>query len=155
MTVSLTKTEKYVLALCCLNHAAAVDPDSPRVHEQAIALRHALNQAKDLPSKVTEVLKEEFKIVDSSADLKKVNDDFQAKHKASPRHVLAAIRAKKTLGADRSTCEKEVSSVLDIPGVQFEDAIEALETLRRWRSPEEESFKKAAQAKFPNVTRLS
>lgn len=100
-------------------------------------------------------MKEEFKIVDSSADLEKVNDEFQAKHKASPRYVLAAIRAKRTLGEDRSKCEKEVSSVLDIAGVQFEDAIDALETLQRWKSPEEENFKKAAQAKFPGVTRLS
>lgn len=132
-----------------------MDAESPRVHEQAIALRQALKQAKDLSPKVSEIMKDEFKIIDASADLKKVNSDFQAKHKASPRHVLAAIRAKKSLGEDRSKVEKEISSVLDIPGVQFEDAIEALETLRRWKSSEEESFKKAAQAKFPNVTRLS
>lgn len=151
----LTVAEKHVLALRCLNHAAAVEPDSPRVHEQAIALRQALKQAKEISPKVAEIMKEEFKIVDSSADLKKVNEEFQAKHKSSPRHVLAAIRAKKILGEERSKVEKEVSSILEIASVQFEDAIEALETLREWRSTEEESFKKAAQAKFPGVTRLS
>lgn len=138
-----------------MNHAAAVDPNSPKVHEQAVALAHAIKNAKGLSSKAAEVLKGELKVIDPSADLKKLNDAFQAKHKASSKHVLAAIRAKKALGEDRSKCEKEVSSVLDIPGVQFEDAIEALETLRRWRSPQEEDYKKAAQAKFPGVTRLS
>lgn len=144
-----------MLALRCLNHAAAVDPNNPKVHEQAIALRQAVNGAKALPPTVAEVLKEQFTIIDSSADLKKVNNEFQAKNKASPRHAIAAIRAKRTLGEDRSKVEKEMSSVLDMADVTFEDAIEALETLRRWRSPEEETFKKAAQAKFPNVTRLS
>lgn len=125
------------------------------MHEQTIALRHALNKATDLPAKVAEVLKEEFKQVDASADLKKLNDEFLSQHKDSPQHVLAAIRAKRTLGEDEAKCDKEVTGILDIPGIGFEDAIVALETLKRLRSSEEATFQKAALAKWPEVTRLA
>lgn len=143
------------MALRCLKAAAALEPDSPKVHEQTVALRHALNKATDLPPKVSEVLKEEFKLVDPSTDLKKYNDEFQAKHKASPSHVLAAIRAKRGLGGDRAQCDKEVTGLLDLPGATFEDAIQALEVLKSWRSSEVEAFKKAAQSKWAEVTRLA
>lgn len=146
---------KYVLALRCLNAATALAPDSPKVHEQAVALRHALNQATDFPPKVLEVLKEEFKNIHPSTDLKKYNDEFQAKHKISPGYVLAAIRAKRILGEDRKQCDNEVIGLLDTPSIGFTDAIEALETLKRWRSPEVEAFKKAALSKWPDVTRLA
>ena len=157
MTHHLTRlhTGKYVLALRSLKAAAAIDPESPRLHSQTVALRHALNQEKELPAKVQEVLKEEFDLIEPSTDLKKYNQDFQAKHKASPRHVLAAIRVKRVLGEDRSKCDKEVTSLLDNSSIDFTIAIEALETLKRWKSPEEAEFKKAAQAKWPEVTRLA
>ena len=146
---------KYVLALRCLKAATAIARDSPRVHEQAVALRHALNQATDLPPKAVEVLKEGFKSIDSSTDLKKYNDEFQAKNKNSPAHVLAAIRTKKMLGEDGKKCDKEVTGLLDIPSVTFTDAIDALETLKCWWSAEVEAFRKAALTKWPEVTRLA
>lgn len=119
-----------------------------------MALRHALNQEKELPSKVQEVIKQEFDLIDPTIDLRKYNDDFQAKHKTSVRHQLAAIRAKRTLGEDRSKCDKEVTGLLNVPSMDFEAAIEALENLKRWKSSEETEFKKAAQSKWPDVTRL-
>lgn len=149
------KIGKYLLALRCLNAATILDPDSPKVHEQTVALRDALNKATDLPDKVTEVIKAEFKTLDASTNLVKYNDEFLAKNKESPCHVLAAIRTKRVLGGDKSECDKEIKAVLDLPIADFQDAIHALDTLKRWNSPEVEAFKKAALAKWPDVTRLA
>lgn len=147
--------DKYVLALKCLNAAAAIAPNHPKVHEQTIALRHALNQATDLPAPVVEAIKEEFKTIDSSANLKQINDEFETKNKSSPRYYLAALRAKKILGEDKAKTDGAVAGVLNIPGVEFADALEGLKTLQEWRSDETEVFKKAAHAKWPEVTRLA
>lgn len=147
--------EKYVLALRCLNAASAIDPDSPKVHEQAVAFRVMLNGASDLAPKVAEVLKADFKLIDASADVKKFNESFEAKHKDSARHALAVIKAKKLLGEDQGKCEKELAGLMKLQSIGFGEAGEVLETLRSWRSSEVEGFKSAAQAKWPEVTRLA
>ena len=101
------------------------------------------------------MLKEEFNLIPASANLQETNDHFLAQHKDSPEHVLAAIRTKKILGEDRKSTDKQVIEMLDLPKVRYSDAISALQTLQQWRSPEEDAFKKAAQAKFPGATRFS
>ncbi|KAI1071242.1 hypothetical protein NW752_000767 [Fusarium irregulare] len=148
------RRKKYVLALRCLTAASALDSKSPRVHEQTVAFAQLLKTATDIEPKVLEVLKAEFNAVDPSADLVKYNDEFLAANKESPRHVLSAIKVQKLLGQDKAKSEEAVANILDIPGVTYEDAIEGLEVLRSWKSPQE-SYKKAAQQKFPNVTRLA
>ncbi|KND87518.1 N-alpha-acetyltransferase 16, NatA auxiliary subunit [Tolypocladium ophioglossoides CBS 100239] len=145
---------KYVLALGCLNAALALDSDSPKVHEQVVAFRSMLNSASDLAPKVAEVLEAEFKAVSESESLSKYIEEFQKKHSASPRHLLSAIAAKKIVGEDKANCEKDVASLLNIDGVTFGDAVEMLKTLKSWRSTEVQGFRKAAQAKWPEVTRL-
>lgn len=119
-----------------------------------MAFAQLLKTATDIEPKVLEVLKAEFNAVDPSADLVKYNDEFLAANKESPRHVLSAIKVQKLLGQDKAKSEEAVANILDIPGVTYEDAIEGLEVLRSWKSPQE-SYKKAAQQKFPNVTRLA
>nr|CEG04902.1 unnamed protein product [Fusarium clavum] len=148
------RRKKYVLALRCLTAASALDSKSPRVHEQTVAFAQLLKTATDIEPKVLEVLKAEFNAIDPSADLVKYNDEFLAANKESPRHVLSAIKVQKLLGQDKAKSEEAVANILDIPGVTYEDAIEGLEVLRSWKSPQE-SYKKAAQQKFPNVTRLA
>ncbi|CAG9977695.1 unnamed protein product [Clonostachys byssicola] len=145
---------KYILALRCLRAAIEIDPSSPKVHEQTIAFRNALNHATDLPAKVLEVLKEEFKAIEPSEDLKKVNDAFQAKHKSSPPHQLAALRVQHILGEDKPRTNKEILALLELPEIEFAHALEALELLQKWRSSETETFRKAAIVKWPQVTRL-
>ncbi|KAH7193230.1 NMDA receptor-regulated protein 1-domain-containing protein [Fusarium flagelliforme] len=148
------RRKKYVLALRCLTAASALDSKSPRVHEQTVAFAQLLKTATDIEPKVLEVLKAEFNAVDPSADLVKYNDEFLAANKESPRHVLSAIKVQKLLGQDKAKSEEAVANILDIPGVTYEDAIEGLEVLRSWKSSQE-SYKKAAQQKFPNATRLA
>lgn len=143
------------MALRCLNAASAITPDSPEVHEQAVAFRVMLNGASDLSPKVAEVLKAEFKNIDESAGVKKFNEAFGAKNKGSARHAVAVIKAKKLLGEDQSKCEKELVGLVSLDSIEFGDAEEILETLKSWRSSGVAGFKKAAQAKWPEVTRLA
>ncbi|KAL7811610.1 N-terminal acetyltransferase A, auxiliary subunit [Trichoderma gracile] len=147
---------KYVLALQCLNRALGIDAENPRVHEQVIAFRKLLdNPPSDLPPKVVETLKAEFKPVEETADLSKFNEAFLAKHQDSPLHVLSAIKAKLQLGVELAKCEKEVAGLVEHANATFSDAVAALETLKSWRSAEVDAFRQAALAKWPNVTRLS
>jgi peptide alpha-N-acetyltransferase len=113
-----------------------------------------LKSSSELPPKVAELLSSEFKVFDASADLKKVNEEYLAKHKSSPRHVLSVVKARRTLGADLAQCEKDLTGVLSLPDVSFEDAIAVSETLQSWRSGQLGSFKQTANGKWPEVTRL-
>ncbi|EXK39956.1 acetyltransferase [Fusarium oxysporum f. sp. lycopersici 4287] len=149
------RRKKYVLALRCLTAALALDPKSPRVHEHTVAFAQLLKTATDIEPKVLEVLKAEFKAVDPSTDLVKFNNEFLAANKGSPRHVLSAIKAQRLLGQDKAKSEEAVSGILDIPDVTYEDAVEGLQVLKGWRSSQVEAYKKAAQEKFPDVTRLA
>lgn len=96
------------------------------------------------------MIKAEFTEIPADADLAQRNQAFREKHKASAQHVLATIRAQATLGKeDRTKLAKDVVSLLQVEGVQLEDARDALEVLKGWHSGELEGFKKAAAAKWP------
>ncbi|KAI9158847.1 N-alpha-acetyltransferase 16, NatA auxiliary subunit [Paramyrothecium foliicola] len=149
------RRKKYVLALRCLNAGLALDSERPELHVQAVTFRNLLNGNPELPPKVAEVLKGEFKAIEASQDLKQYNAEYRAKHKSNPRHVLAAIKAQKVLGEDKNACEKQLLDLTTSEGLEFTDALEILDTLKRWRSSEVEAFKKLAQSKWPAVTRLA
>lgn len=151
------RRHKYVLALGCLNAARALQPDHPRVHEQSIRLRSAVNSAREsLPAKVAEVMEAEFTAVPASADLAKLNAEFRATHSDSPAHVLAAIRAARAIGkGERAEPEKDVASVLDMASLTLSDAESVVGTLKSWRSAEVDTAKAAAQTRFPDATVFS
>ncbi len=108
-----------------------------------------------LPPKVVEVLKSEFKAVDPSSDLAKYTADFEAKHKDSALYILSAVAAKRVLGQDKGKADKQLVDTLGLPGTKFADAAEILSVLKGWRSTEVAGFQKAAQNKWPEVTRLT
>jgi tetratricopeptide (TPR) repeat protein len=155
MPLTYLPTEKYVPALRCLTLALDLDAKSPKVHEKAVAFRQLLNTATDISPKVLEVLKAEFKTIEESTDLNKYNDEYEAANKDSAPHVISAIKARKLLGQDKAKSEEALIQVLDHTGIEFTDAVEALETLKQWKSSQVEAFKKAALAKWPEVTRLA
>lgn len=143
-------TEKYLLALQCLKAALSVDAENPKAHEQAIQLRHKLNQdLSGLPPKVAEVIKAEFTEIPASGDLPKVNQEFKEKHKSSAQHVLSSIRVQEQLGGDRNKLATEVVGLLQLSRIQWEDARDAQELLQSWQSSELAGFKKAAAKKWP------
>lgn len=150
------RRNKYILALGCLNAAHTLDPNHPRLHEQSIRLRSALNSAREsLPPKVAEVIDSEFSAVPPSADLNKLNAEFRAAHKGKPAHELAAVRASRSLGADQKQAEKDIISILDIGSLTLEDAEAAADTLKIWRSSELEAAKRVAKSRFPEATVFS
>lgn len=145
--------EKYLLALRCLKAALSLDASSSKAHEQAIRLRHALKtDLATLSPKVAEVIDSEFTEVPGSADLAKVNQEFREKNQASAQHVLASIRAQAVLGEDRGKLGKDVVGLLQTPGVELEDAVDAQEVLVGWKSAELDGFKKAAVGKWPEAS---
>jgi hypothetical protein len=105
-----------------------------------------------MPPKVQEVIKSEFTVLDGSADLKKYNADFEAKHKDSPLHVISVIKTKKLLGDDQGKAEKELIDVLNVKGIQLEDANEVQGLLKSWRSKEIDAFKKKAAEKWSEAS---
>ena len=125
------------------------------MHEQAVTFRHALDGAKDISPKVLEILRSEFKNIEASADLKAYNQEYLTKHGSSARHSLAAIRAQRILGENRSVTDKALLELLNLKGIAFSDAIQVLNTLQNWKSPEVDNFKKVALDKWPEVTRFS
>ncbi|KAI0872202.1 tetratricopeptide [Hypoxylon argillaceum] len=147
---------KYLLALRCLNAALAIDAANPVVHEQAVRFhREVISKLASLPAKAAEVIKSEFTALETSADLKKHNAEFLAKHKDSAPHVVSAVKIQKLLGEDQKTCEKGLFGVLSLKSANWEPAAEALGLLLQWRSSEAETFKKAAQETWPEVTLFS
>lgn len=145
---------KYLLALRCLNAATALDPNHPKLHAQIVEFAQTTKSSSELPPKVMDVLKSEFKSVDLSADLAKYNAEFESRHKDSALHILSAVSAKRLLGKNKSEVDKQLLDVLDLPSTTFVDAAEVLSTLRGWKSTEVSAFQKAAQSKWPEATRL-
>jgi peptide alpha-N-acetyltransferase len=151
----MCEIEKYVLALRCLNAAIALKPSHPRIHSQAVRFAKMIKSGANLPAKVTDVLKSEFKAVDSSADLAKLNADFEARYKDSALHVLSSVAVKRLLGQDKSQADKELINVLELPETTLAEAVEILSTLKGWKSTELAAFQEAAQSKWPEGTRLA
>ena len=148
------RSEKYVLALRCLVAAAGLDRDHPRLHEQIIRFKVAIDEDREsLASKSAEVIKSEFTLLPASVDLSKYNDEYLSKHKNSSRHVLSTLKVRKLLATGTvSSVEKDVVALLNLPDITLEEAIEALEQLTLWRSSEVGGFKTTAGAKWPNAS---
>ncbi|PHH92059.1 hypothetical protein CDD83_9085 [Cordyceps sp. RAO-2017] len=149
------RRKKYVLALRCLNAALALDPDFPKAVEQVVGFQTMLDGASDLDAKVREVLTAEFRAAGEAGGVRKYVEEWQNRHKGSVRHAASALGARRLMGEDKVKCEKEAAGLLDAAGATSADAVWLLETLRGWRSSEAAAFKKAAQAKWPEVTRLA
>lgn len=98
--------------------------------------------------KVAEVLKAEFTTISESQDLKQFNQDFRAKHKDSPSHVLAAVLVQEKLGDDRGKLGKELVGLVSLEAITLEEASDVLQVLQSWRSSETDAFKQAAKVKW-------
>lgn len=148
--------EKYVLALRCLNAAIALDSSNPRLHAQIVAFAKVLKSASSLSPKVVQVLQAEFKVLDVAAtDLSKYNAEFEAKHKASIRHILSSVAAQRIIDENKGTTDEKLIAALSLPSTTFPDAIDVLDVLKNWSSSVAEVFQKEAHARFPQVTRLA
>jgi peptide alpha-N-acetyltransferase len=119
---------KYLLALKCLLAAAALDKEHPKVHEQIIRFKLAIDKDMEaVPPKSAEIIKSEFTLLPASTPLTQVNGEYLAKHKDSARSTLFALRVRKLLSPDSaSSVEKDVVAVIKLPSITVEEAEEAL-----------------------------
>ena len=140
--------DKYLLALKCLNAAAALDPAHPKIHEQAIRLRKTckcpnfltqaskqtnsdvVNDNKNLAEKVSTVIASSFNLIPASADLSALNDEFAKKHAQSAAHLQAVFSVRHFLDANtKSQNETGLTKLLDLEGTSTEHALSGLELL--------------------------
>lgn len=154
LTPLTSRPEKYLLSLKCLLGAAALDKEDPKVHEQIIRFKLAVDKdVEGVPAKSLDIIKSEFNLLPSSASPTQYNDEYFAKHKDSAPAVLSAMRVRKLLSPDSmSSCEKDVAAVIKLPNITMEEAKEALELLNSWQSAEAYTFKSAAAVKWPKAT---
>lgn len=123
--------------------------------EQVVAFQAKLDSAPDLAPQVIEVLKGEFKATGGAKNSREYIEKFRGRHMGSPRHAFSVVAAKRRMGEDRAKCDKEAFNLLEMKGITADEALSMLESLQSWRSSEAQAFKKAAQGKWPEFTRLA
>jgi hypothetical protein len=140
--------------LKCLLAAAALNKDHPKVHEQAVRFKLAIDKdLEGVPAKSLEVIKSEFTLLPASTPLTKINEEYLAKQKDSAPGTLSGLKVKKLLSPDSaSSCEKDVAAVIKLPSTTLEEATEALALLSLWKSSEVEGAKSSASEKWPKAT---
>jgi hypothetical protein len=143
--------EKYLLALRCLLAADGLDKEHPKVHEQIVRFKLAIDKnLGDVPPTSADIIKSEFTLLPTSVSLTNYNDDFLAKSKDSATNTLSGLRVRMLLSPElSSSIEKAVTAILTLPSVTLAEAKEALELLKSWSSSEAPSFQKNAAAKWP------
>lgn len=146
-------TEKYLLAMQCLNSAIALEPTNPKVHERTVQFRHVLTpELASLPSTTAEVLKAESPKLPNGGDLEEFNDEFLEKNKVSPAHVHAGIRARRMLGGDKGKCEEALVKLVKAEGLELREAWEVRKTLEGWGSGRVGEFKEGARGRWPEAS---
>lgn len=146
-------TEKYLLAMQCLNSAIALEPTNPKVHERTVQFRHVVNpELASLASTTADVLKSEFSALAEGGDLQKFNDKFLEENKGSPAHVHAGIRARRMLGGDKGKCEDALVGLVEEEGLELGEAWAVKRTLEEWGSGRVGEFKEGARKRWPEAS---
>jgi len=146
--------EKFVPALKCLVAAAAIDSENSKVHEQIVRFKQAIDGEIEIINPISAgVIKSKFTLMPPSISLMQYNDEYLAKNTDYARRTISGLRVRRQLSPETaSTCEKDVASVVKLPRIALEEAVEALALLKSWKSGEIESFLSDAAAKWPNAT---
>lgn len=137
----------------CLLAAAALDNEHPKVHEQIVRFKLAIDEdGKALPAQSAEVIKSEFTLLPSSGKLSDFNEDYLSKRKDSVKHTLSALTVRRLLSpASTSDVEKSVAELIKKPSITFEEAKDGLKLLESWKSGEVESYRSSASSKWPKA----
>ncbi|KAF2632025.1 N-alpha-acetyltransferas-like protein 15 [Macroventuria anomochaeta] len=131
------RSQRYLLALKCLQAARELDLENPMAHEQSVRLRQALSKVSELPAEVSQVVKDTFTTPAADADLTAYNNEFIKKHSESARHLQAAYTARYALdNSTKSQNETDLIKTLDLSTITFEQAEQGLALLSEWKSEE-------------------
>jgi peptide alpha-N-acetyltransferase len=146
--------EKYLLALKCLLASFKIEPSHPVVHEHIVRFKQAIDATPStLSSKTAEAIQAEFDLIPSSISILSFNDEFLSNHKDSARHVIAALRVRKSLPShDQAKLEKDLLAVLELSSITLEDAVDGLDLLASWNSSHSEAYRTKALSKWPEAT---
>ncbi|KAH8598967.1 NMDA receptor-regulated protein 1-domain-containing protein [Bisporella sp. PMI_857] len=151
------RRKKYLLALKSLLAAAALDKEHPKVHEQIVRYRLAIDEdSKEILPQSLETIKSEFHLLPSSVDISKFNEEYLSKHKGSAKHTLYALSVRRLLSSGKSSdVEKSIVGILKLPSITLEEAAEGLELLKTWKSSEVDAYRSSATAKWPKTSLFS
>ncbi|EPS33590.1 hypothetical protein PDE_08552 [Penicillium oxalicum 114-2] len=148
------KRGKHLLALKCLSAAYALDSSYPRLHLQLLRFRKALDGLSEpLPAPIAEAIDAGLeKMLPKAQSLEEWNTSYLASKKDSAPHVLAALSARQLLKPDsKEQCEKDAVALLDSPSITIDDAVAALEALKKWGS-NLSAFRQKASEKWPQAS---
>ncbi|KAF2733158.1 TPR-like protein [Polyplosphaeria fusca] len=149
------RRKKYLLALRCLLAAQNISAESPKLHEQSTRFRKAVDELKDLPSQVSEVLKAKFDMIPAGSNLQKRNAEWQKKHSESADHLISAYHVKYLLdNSSKAQGESEMQKLLDSPSITRSEATRGMEYLKEWKSDEKvkKAYVEAAAKKWPEAS---
>ncbi|KAF1364842.1 N-alpha-acetyltransferas-like protein 15 [Lizonia empirigonia] len=149
------RSKKYLLALKCLQAARELDAENPKAHEQSVRLRQALSKASDLPAEVSQVIKNTFTTPAVDADLNAYNNDFIQNHSESAPHLQAAYSTRYFLNnSTKSENEADLTKMLDLPNITFEQAEQGLGLLDEWKSDEKakDGYRSKAASRWSEAT---
>ena len=134
--------------------AAALEREHPRVHEQIIRFKLALDkEPASLPPQSGAVIKSLFTLLPASSSLSEYNAKYLSEHNDSVPCTLSALKIRRLLAPDSApSCEKDAAAVLNFPSISLEEAKETMELLSSWNSSEVDGFRTTAAAKWPQAS---
>ncbi len=127
------------------------------MHEQIVRFKLAIDKDNEtLSPQGRDVIKSEFTLLPAGGDLKRFNEEYLTNNRDCAQRTVSALKVRKILSPDSaSSVEKDIISVLDLPSITIQEASEAYELLRSWRSNESEAFRLLAGAKWPKASIFS
>jgi len=137
--------------------AAFLDKEHSKVHEQIVRFKLAIDKdSETLSPQSRDVIKSEFKLLPAAGDLERFNEEYLTKNKDCAQRTISALKVRKILSPDSaSSVEKDIVGVLDLPSITIQEASQAYELLRSWRSSDSEAFRLLAGAKWPKSSIFS
>uniref|UniRef100_A0A5K1JUL3 RTX-toxin n=1 Tax=Ganoderma boninense TaxID=34458 RepID=A0A5K1JUL3_9APHY len=152
----LTDAEKYLQAVQALNHAHALNADSPELHIRVVDLKR--RSCFDIGLSLSEKPSEDTSSAASSAILKLLPDEvsmevfnsqYLQRHSSRADAILAAAKVSRTLGAPREEVEASLFNALNADvELKLETALAIVAFLSEIQSPREEEFRTACRGKF-------
>ncbi|KAG9244925.1 tetratricopeptide [Calycina marina] len=145
-------SEKYLLALKCLIAASALDREHPKIHEQIVRFKLAIDEdSKTLPSQSQDAIKSEFTLL-SGSDTTAFNNAYLSKNKDNIKATISGFKVRRTLSPkSASEVEKSIVKLVNGDFITFDEAKEGLELLKSWKSGQAEAFKASAADKWPKA----
>lgn len=114
-----------------------------------------VNDVKDLPPQVLEVLKSRLDFIPADTNLEAYNDKYSKLHSNDPRHLQSSYNVRILLDSNaKSQSESDLLKLLEHPSIAIRDALAGLTYLDEWKSDEKtkDQYREAATKKWPEAS---